>query len=264
MEQLPDDFDEKFLNYLEGDLSANDSHEFEKELFGDGDAHKRLEEYRTVMEGMESAPIYQPNSDVTENFFQRLQKEKALQEKNPLKKIRRLWGGNWWLQVAAAAILFVVGYSIDKQVSVEELRNEEITALREEIANTKYMVMLSMLNQQSASKRLQAVNYSYDLPNADEKLVEALLHTMNYDQNVNVRMAATEALFRFSSQEVIRMAMIQSLKKQESPEMQIMLIDMLASLKEEKALGVFKELANQEELMGIVKAKASEGIEVLL
>lgn len=256
--------DEKFLNYLEGNLEQDETHEFEKSLFGDEESHKRLDEYQTVLEGMENAPEFSPSKALTEQFFETLKREKNKEEKNPVRKIRSLWQGSPWMQVAAAVLLFFVGYFVDKRISIDDMRNQEIADLREEISTTKHMIMLSMLNQQSASKRIQAVNYTYDLAEADEKLLEALLHTMNFDSNLNVRMAATEALYRFANDENVRLAMISSLKKEKNPEMQIMLIDMLVELKEQKALGVIQDLARQENLMKIVKAKANEGIEVLL
>lgn len=267
MEEYPKNERNKFLEYLEGNLDQEDAHAFEKEIFGNNEAHKRLDEYRTVLEGMEQAPTLMPNKNLTEQFFQTLQAEKEKQQPNtPVKKLRHLVQGNWWLQIAAAILLFSVGYLVDKQISVSDLRTQEMSALKEEIAHTKHMIMLSMLNQESASKRLQAVNYSYDIPNnaADQQLVEALVHAMNYDDNVNVRLAAAEAIYRFADQESIRMAMIQSLKKQEDPEMQLLLIDMLTSLKEQKALGVFETLAKKENLLQIVKSKANQGLEVLL
>ena len=77
--------------------------------------------------------------------------------------------------------------------------------------------MLNMLEKESTSERLKAVNLTQGMDNASEKVVEALLQTLNNDPNVNVRLSALEALFPYASNPKVREGLIQSISQQESP-----------------------------------------------
>ncbi|GAA4310581.1 HEAT repeat domain-containing protein [Nibribacter koreensis] len=120
----------------------------------------------------------------------------------------------------------------------------------------------------SASARLQLV--SQDLPTEgltpaeSKKVMDLLIKTMSKDDNVNVRLAACEALYRFKDQKEARQAFIQALATQTDPMMQITLIDIVISLKEKRALPHLEQLANQENVLPIVKHKAQEGLGTLI
>ncbi len=261
MERInPKNIDDKLLLYLEGGLSLSERIELERELEKDSELHKKLDEFRTVLEGFSSCEIELPKA-VSENFFQLLETE---QENTPTvsnHKAKRI-ELKWWMQAAAAILIFATGFLVDKQIEVGNLRDAEIAKLKEEMATTKKLMMLSMLKQSSASGRIQAVNQSYQVENADKQLISALIETMNYDDNLNVRMAAAEALYRFAeSSEGVKMAMVHSLRLQEEPDIQILLIDMLVELDAEEALGIFQSLMENEDLLEIVKMKAGEAVE---
>src|SRR5207253_8403487 len=64
----------------------------------------------------------------------------------------------------------------------------------------KQMVVLSMLQQQSAGARLEGVTWSTRDQQLDPKVLSALLHTLRHDPSVDVRLAALDALSRHSAQ----------------------------------------------------------------
>ena len=55
----------------------------------------------------------------------------------------------------------------------------------------KMAAMFTLMKNESASYRVQAVNYDDDMDTPDENTIEALVKTLNNDKNVDVRMAAT-------------------------------------------------------------------------
>ncbi len=264
MERInPKNIDDKLLLYLEGGLSISERMELERQLEKDAELHKKLDEFRTVLEGFSSCEVELPKA-VSENFFQLLETEQDRTFTISNQKAKR-FELKWWMQVAAAIAIFATGYLVDKQIEVGNIRDAEIAQLKKEMATTKNLMMLSMLKQSSASGRIQAVNQSYEVENADKQLINALIETMNYDGSLNVRMAAVEALYRFAkSSENVEMAMVHSLRLQDEPDIQILLIDMLSELETEEALGIFQSLMEQEDLLEIVKMKAGEAVEKLI
>ena len=106
-------------------------------------------------------------------------------------------------------------------------RNPDIALLREELRDTRQMVTLSLLQQQSASERLKGVTTSSQLEQPGTEVVTALLDTLRRDPNVNVRLATVDALRRFGSREAVRKGVVDALPQQESPLVQIAMVDFI-------------------------------------
>src|SRR5437588_13057491 len=79
-------------------------------------------------------------------------------------------------------------------------RFQDTGAIQSDLANTRRLVVLYMLQQQSASARLEGVTWSTREQQLDPQVLSALLHTLRYDQSVDVRLAALDALSRHSAQ----------------------------------------------------------------
>jgi hypothetical protein len=80
---------------------------------------------------------------------------------------------------------------------------DEIAAMHTELTNMRQLVVLSMLQQQSASERLQGVSWSQREEYLDPQVMSALLHTLRFDGSVDVRLAALNALSRHAGQPLI-------------------------------------------------------------
>ncbi|MBN1348579.1 HEAT repeat domain-containing protein [candidate division KSB1 bacterium] len=141
---------------------------------------------------------------------------------------------------------------------------EEIGLLRNELSQMRQMVTLSLLSQSSSSERLRAIGLSQRISQPDEELTSALLNTLNTDPNVNVRLAAADALYIFSRDKTIRQALVASLAIQTSPLVQIALIDVLVAMREKKSLDALRTLIHNKQANMDVKQHARWGIEQLL
>lgn len=117
--------------------------------------------------------------------------------------------------------------------------------------------------QTSASDRIQAVNQSYELDEADREITQLLINTLNFDANVNVRLAACQALTHFEREEGVREALIQSLRIQKDPNVQLTLIDALVAIKEKRATTDMQWLARNQQVLEVVRLKAEEGVGAL-
>ena len=99
-------------------------------------------------------------------------------------------------QAAFSAMLLIAGILGGRYVvgSRAPEGNPEMTQLRTQVENLRQLVALSLLNEQSPSARLRGVTYSNQIAQPDRQVEQALLHAVNHDSNVNVRLSAVDAL----------------------------------------------------------------------
>ena len=181
------------------------------------------------------------------------------------------WAALWPAQpvwgAAAAAVLLVMGglggrYLLSPRPS-ESGANSEMSQLRGQVESLRQLVALSLLQEQSASARLRGVNYSYQITQPDREVQQALLHAVNHDTNVNVRLSAVDALAKFADQPEIRRALVDSLPVQDSPLVQIALIDLLVQLNARDAAPAMQKLAHQADANESVRQRAAAAYEKL-
>ncbi|WP_461043309.1 HEAT repeat domain-containing protein [Spirosoma harenae] len=172
----------------------------------------------------------------------------------------------WSLRIAASVALLIIGfggglvYNRWRGIPANTfISSADVTSARE----MKKVLMFEHLPQTSASERIHAVNQSLELSRADQDITQLLINTLNFDANVNVRLAACQALTRFENEPGVREALIQSLKIQTDPNIQISLIDALVAIKEKRAVEEMQRLAQNQQVMDVVRQKAEEGIHQL-
>ena len=125
-------------------------------------------------------------------------------------------------------------------------------------------VAISLLSQPSASARLQGVSYSAAVQRPNTKTLTALVNTLNTDPNSNVRLAAVEALYLFRNQSGVKDSLLNALAVQDSPLVQVALIDLLVEIREQRASEALKALIKNEKLNPDVKKLAEQGIKQLI
>lgn len=171
----------------------------------------------------------------------------------------------WALRTAAAIILVLSGLTAGLLMNQQQGASEEqLAALQEEISQMKSALMYGSLQQVSASERISVVHSSSKLqqtnPQLDEEITDILIYTMNNDQNVNVRLAAAEALFKFRNEPRIGEALTNALAKQNDPMMQITLIDMLVEMKQKSAINEMQKMLLRAETQDLVKERLEHSI----
>ena len=127
----------------------------------------------------------------------------------------------------------------------------------------RQLVALSLLQQQSASDRLRGVNFAYRVEQSDPQVLSALLTTVNHDPNTNVRLAAVDALRNFTDNPIGRKGLVQALAKQESPLVQIAIVDQIVELHEKSAAPAVQFLLASENLNPEVKQRAQWALKQL-
>lgn len=201
-----------------------------------------------------------PSMSLDEKFRTILDAEKR-SESRTVSFTMPSWDG-WMPRLALAASFliagFIAGYWIksDKPSDVEQL-TQQVTDLKE-------MMMLSLLEKESASERLKAVSLSTEMDKASRKVTEALLQTLNNDSNTNVRLAALEALTPYSKDSQVREELVRSIAKQESPLVQVELAELMGKLQEKKSVKEFERILKDDNTPVEVKNRIKESINVLI
>ena len=202
-------------------------------------------------------------------FNQMLEAEKIKQAQQPAY----LW--KQWFQslmirlttipLAYSLILVLLGLGAGYWIqSTKTGSQKEIATLSGELKEMREVMMLALLEKKSTGDRLKAVNLTQDMDNASDKVTQALLQTLNQDENVNVRLAALEALYDYASYPSVREGLVKSIQYQESPLVQLSLAEVMANLQEKRSVKAFKELFEQGNVPLPVKEKIQESIQVLL
>jgi hypothetical protein len=178
------------------------------------------------------------------------------------------WLEGWWprqpaFQFGFALVFLAVGLFAGYSVTQSSRGDGEVARLREEVTHTRQLVALSLLQQQSASERLKGVDWSYRIAQPDPQVLAALLHTVNYDPNVNVRLAALDALHQSAANDTVRRGLVESLDRQSSPMVQIALIDVLVDMRDQQASDALKGLIQEAGLHPEVRERAQWALEHL-
>jgi len=135
--------------------------------------------------------------------------------------------GRSGLQLAYGLLALVVGAGLGALVFGRGLAGGEMRELRGEVRSLNELVALSMLDDASATERLQGVSYGARMDRPDRQVVAALVSAATTDPNVNVRLAAIEALAPRAAQAPVFEPLVRSLPEQSSPLVQVALVDLL-------------------------------------
>ncbi|HUK52747.1 MAG TPA: zf-HC2 domain-containing protein [Candidatus Binatia bacterium] len=170
-----------------------------------------------------------------------------------------------WLRTPAAALawsiaLLAIGFFAGNGMSRTTSHSEDLAVMRSELSSMRQLVVLSMLQQQSASERLQGVSYSQREAQLDPQVLAALLHTLRHDSNVDVRLAALDALSRHSGQPQVRRGVTDALQNQQSPLVQVALIDQLLEWRDPDLAQRLRDLQRTPDLNPVVRERAEWAI----
>jgi hypothetical protein len=179
------------------------------------------------------------------------------------------WLSRWWprrpvMQFAVAMAALVAGVFGGNLLSDHAAREAEIARLQQEVASTRQLVALSLLQQPTASARLQGVDYTYGLGARDPEISAALLRVLDEDASTHVRLAAADALRQYLRAPEVRQELVATLPRQSSPLVQIAVIDLLIASRDRNSVGALQKLADDALLHQDVRRRAQRGVEQLL
>ena len=261
------------IDFVDKQLDAEQIKLVQTHLADCKNCSQEVEELAIIMNEINTIEDGEPSVKLRANFIQMIEEQKSKPlsiEAKPIQshnseKFTRLRFLNPMYQVAAGFAILITGLLLGLLINKNNgVNNTELMALQSEVSYMKQVVMLSKLDQTSPSSRIQAVGYMEELTSPDPKVLNALINAMNEDDNSNVRLAATTALSRFTDNEIVREALINSLAIQDDPMVQITLINIMIGLRETKATTFIQRIANNDNTNKSVKSIAQKGLEILI
>jgi HEAT repeat protein len=127
------------------------------------------------------------------------------------------------------------------------------------------LVGYSLLQQQSRSsnERLRGVLTSASVEKPDDKTINDLIGALALDPSANVRLNALEALYPHANQEVVRAGVLTSLPREQSPLVQISMIDFLVAARDREATSTLQKLSGNDQVDSNVRAAAKRALSQL-
>jgi hypothetical protein len=249
----------RFADYLLRQMNSQSAKAMEAHLESCPDCRAELEKFQSAWKGLGSIPESRPDPRLRSRFYALLEKEKqsaahsAKYAEETVWDKADLWLVRWWprrpaVQFGFSLAVLLIGLWAGGNFSSLTVRKGEMAILRSEVREMRQFMSLSLMNQSSSVERIQGVGLTRQVKNPDIILIDALFETLRSDPNVNVRLAAVDALYLFRDEPSVRSRLMESLGAQDSPMVQVALIDLVTRMREQKALDAIRSLIQKENL----------------
>lgn len=220
-----------------------------------------LHELAGLDEQIQKMEMAAPSLSLDDKFYTALADEKRASRKTNSFSFPSL--NSLFPRLAMAAVLILSGFAAGYFLQSPQQKTE-VSELTKEVGDLKEMVMLSLMEKESATQRLKAVSLTSEMDQASDKVTNALFVALNKDENVNVRLAALEALKPYVSKSAVRLKLIESIEEQASPLVQVALAELMVTMQEKRSVDQLRQLLKDERVPKEVKNKISESIKVLI
>ncbi len=262
---------ERFADYLTLDLDDEARREVQDHIAACAACRTELEDLTAMWARLGVLPAEQPSGALRHRFYAML--EEHQREAGPARRASvrsRVFAGwrEWFTfrrpAFAASFSVFLLLLGAGSGWLLSSGTTARLSALQREVQDMRQTTALTLLGQPSAVDRLQGVSFGASVKNPDTKTLTALVNTLNTDPSPNVRLAAVEALYLFRNQPGVRESLVDSLAVQDSPLVQVALIDLLVEIREQRASEALKALVKNDKLNPDVKKLAERGIKQLI
>ena len=265
-DQLPD--------YLNNQLPDAERFALEAHVAQCPACREELQSMEQFWQVLGKAPVPEPSENLRPEFYAMLAAYKETMPTAPANPLGGIWQ---WLQrllvpqqalrlaygLSLLALGVLGGYLLNNQKPTATPDQQQLATLTTQVEQMRQVMLLSLIKNPSATERLRAVSYTKEISGPNDRVIEALLSTLNQDDNVNVRLATLEALAELADEPKVRMGLVQSLAQQESPLVQSALADVMVQLQEKRSVQPLQRLLQQPDLNQTVKDKIKQSIKTL-
>jgi len=281
---------DQLIAYLSGNLDEKSTALVAGHLGGCESCGRELESLRRVWLSLGKVPDEVPESDLQARFGRTLEALEASagalsaatgtpDTRRPDRRGVPVHAGpkpGWldWIsprhpavQFALVLVLFavggVVGGLLGYRMGAGNVDTAGMVQLREEVRSVNRLLIVSLLQQQSAAERLQGVSWSYKVDQADPEVTRALLRTLDQDANVNVRLAALDAVSRSIDRPAVREGLLHSLTDNSSPMVQLAILDVVVHSDMKESVSALKSILENPTVNKVVKSRVEQALQYL-
>lgn len=257
------DLKEKAASLLKNELSAEEEKEVLRALEEEGITAEEMESIRNLSPDLENAFDREPSGRMDKMFYSMLENE-SMKEQKGEKPDHVLKTGHAWMYIAAGIALFILGWFSASMFESGPVHKDQLAGLSREVKDLRETLVLTMLDQSSASERIKAVNMIRELETDNSTIIENLFKALNTDENDNVRLLALELLIKYSDNKEVREGLVASISKQSSPMIQLRMTEIMTALKEKSSVPEFRRLLENPALNYSIRTKIQETVGTLL
>ena len=255
------------IEYIDGALKDEDVRRVDEHLSSCEDCRTEMVNMKSLLLKLDDFEMEEPSGNLKRNF-QSMVDLYSLGMNNRKMSWHEAIGGwieSWWpkrpvVQFMTAVAVLIIGLVTGLNINDKTGSENDIAQLKTDMNQLNKVVMTSILNQSSAADRISGLSKTSQLKNVDNQFYSTLLLLLNSDPNVNVRLAAVNALTNFADNEYVRRELVISLGLQSSPLVQVSLIDLLASIKETDSSSTLIRMINNPEVNEQVKNRARKAL----
>jgi hypothetical protein len=271
-EQLPALLDDRLATAAVRDLRAH--------LAACPDCERELAALSQTLRALDAMPTPSPTPRLRARVYAAIAAEEHALRSAPApiapepRSARPLWLR--WIQPLAAAALLALGFILGQRQTPapvaapalatidapDAATQRELAELRQKMDSMSQLVGYSILQQQSLSsnERLRGVLTSAAVAQPDDKTINDLIGALALDPSANVRLNALEALYTHADLDVVRAGVLTSLPREQSPLVQISMIDFLAAARDREAAPALRKLSNNHQADLNVRAAAKRAL----
>jgi HEAT repeat protein len=145
-------------------------------------------------------------------------------------------------------------------VPVDAATQRELADLRKKVDSMGQLVGYSLLQRQPANERLKGILATQDLAAPGDRVLTQLISALALDPSTNVRLSALEALYPYADQEVVRAGVLASLTREQSPLVQVSMIDFLVAARDREAAPTLQQLVRADKVDRSVRDAAKRAL----
>ncbi|HLN54721.1 MAG TPA: hypothetical protein VK207_01945 [Bacteroidales bacterium] len=257
------DPEEKAAGLFKNELTPGEEKEIIRELGEEGITPGEAASMTELSSDLENAFAGETSEKMDDRFYSMLENE-SMKERKGEKHTSFLGTRHSWMPVAAGIALFILGWFSASVFEPAPLGRDELTGLSREVNDLRETLVLTMLDQNSASERIKAVNMIRELGTPNGTIIENLFKALNTDENDNVRLLALEALVKYADNKEVREGLVASISKQTSPMIQLRMTEIMTALNEKSSVTEFRRLLENPELNYSIRTKIGETVGTLL
>ncbi|HEX7573498.1 MAG TPA: HEAT repeat domain-containing protein [Bacteroidota bacterium] len=263
---------EDLLALVNGNLDAASSRLVKDHIASCGECRREFDALTTLWDELGRSPEELPGASLNKGFQEMLKAyEQGLRHSGNTQEstrrgnfLDRFRFGRPAFQVGLALCTLVIGIVCGYSLNGSSRNTQELAQLREEVHGLSNLLTVSLLHQESASERLKGVSWSSKVEGRDPAISAALVYTMKHDRNVNVRLAALDALSRDLNSPAVRREIIHALPDQTSPLMQVALVELLVQINDRESRDVLQQALTKPDLHPDVRKRITQGIQQIL
>lgn len=241
--------------YASNDLTNSETLKLEK-LIENGSIELEdlpgFTDFRALLDDALFQDIEMPDNKQMANLLRELGASEKNHKQRIVPKNQKFHLPLWQIISSGAAILLIglLGGYLMKDYQDQSRQFEQLSS---DVSQMKYQMLYQLREQPLAQERLKAVRLTNELESVDEHIANVLLQTLKSDPNINVRLAALDALIPYADLAYVREGLIKTIPVQDSPIVQLRVVDLMAEIQNSAAFAPLKEWINQQQVPGRYK-----------